>query len=44
MLSEQRQRMILQVLEEKKSITAGTILTDERMEEYREAAELVLCR
>lgn len=26
------------------SITAGTILTDERMEEYREAAELVLCR
>lgn len=25
-------------------ITAGTILTDERMEEYREAAELVLCR
>ena len=25
-------------------ITAGTILTDERMEEYREAAEIVLCR
>lgn len=26
------------------SITAATILTDERMEEYREAAEIVLCR
>ena len=25
-------------------ITTGTILTDERMEEYREAAEIVLCR
>ena len=25
-------------------ITAGTILTDEKMEEYKEAAELVLCR
>ena len=49
MLSEQRHRMILKILEEKRAVTfapvtGGTILTDERMDEFKDAADIVLCR